>query len=351
MVQPLFNYRQISIDTETLQPIYPKGGSWMSVVSLDKIDTPENGKMNFIQMCNSGSRMTKENKDESCWDGCTFEDIDYKKYLATHNDAVMPEFVLSDIVVWLKKNCEEIFHYFEMSRSGKGFHFIFYFNVQKNLHVRNMCKAISIWAIKKAFYSCGYRDVIEYDGVWDTCTNSLYQACFITKNQSCIMENCTGDVTRIVNQNKYSIEKEYNSIFLPSNSHKLSSNVHERTDWGIEWTRSDDTTTIDKYIPHQTRWRVFTSLSGLCGSDDELLAKEWEYCANRMVEDNGHTTQYYIDAPWTLDWNESRTGEEYIDKELLEKFGYKIKFNLKDNEERRKIEKTKPIRKERTYLS
>lgn len=351
MAKPLFNYRQISIDTETLQPIYPKGESWMKVVSLDEIDAPEDGKMNFIQMCNSGSRMTKDTKDESCWDGCTFEDIDYKKYMASHGDAQDPQDLMGEIIQWLHRNCEDIFYYYEMSKSKKGFHFIFYFNVKKTEHVRNMCKAISIWAIKKAFYSCGYRDVIDYPGVCDTCTNSLYQACFITKNMSHIYKDCKGDPTNIVNKNKYSIEKEYNSIFIPSTIHNSNINAHDRSDWDIEWSRTDDTSTIDTYLQHVDRWKLFNSLSGLCGNDEDKLKEEWFYCANRMVEDNGHDVMYYREAPWINDWDSSRTGEEYIDKDLLEKFGYTIKFKDKKNGQTEKTKKNYPIRKERVYLS
>lgn len=350
MSKPLFNFRQINLDPNTKQPIAPKGGSWMSVTSLDRIEPPTEGMLNFVQLCDCGFRMTKETKDESMWNCCTFEDIDYKAYMKNNDDAPDPEIVMGDIVQWLMTNCREITYYYEMSRSGKGFHFVFYFCVKRNMHIRNMCKAISVWAIKKAFYSCGYKDIIEHEKVWDKCTNSLYQACFITKNMSVLHEDCTGDVTELVKRHKYSIENEYNALFMKHNNTTKSSDAHDRDDWEISWSRGDDTDTIDTYLQHQERWRLFNSLSGLCGSDDKKLKEEWEYCASRMIEMNGHDVNYYKEVPYTGDWNELRTGEEYIDCDLLNKFGYEIYFKNKDNDKKDQTKKTKSIRKERVYI-
>lgn len=89
------------------------------------------------------------------------------------------------------------------------------------------------------------------------------------------------------------------------------------------WTKEDPGEV--SYIEHQMRWRLFNSLSRIC-KDEKEFKEEWEWCCDHLEEANGHTTQWYKDLFDKSDWKSLLTGNEYIDRELLEKFGYTIKF-------------------------
>lgn len=95
------------------------------------------------------------------------------------------------------------------------------------------------------------------------------------------------------------------------------------TGYTISWTKKDDIEDI--YIEHSDRWRLFNSLSRIT-KDEIEFRKEWESCCDHILERNGHTTQYYKDLFDNSDWGKKLTGKEYIDRDLLEKFGYIIKF-------------------------
>ena len=76
------------------------------------------------------------------------------------------------------------------------------------------------------------------------------------------------------------------------------------------------------------------SLSKLCGEDEDKLKELWTICAKRIPEQNNHTTNYYINAPWKLDWARNRftkANEVSINHGLLKKFN--IKYNKISNEE------------------
>ena len=79
------------------------------------------------------------------------------------------------------------------------------------------------------------------------------------------------------------------------------------------------------YIEHLVRRNLFKSLSTIFKGDD--LKEQWIRCAKLIPEEHNHTTQYYINAPYKLDWNESLTDNEYCDKNLLRIFGYEIQIN------------------------
>ena len=73
----------------------------------------------------------------------------------------------------------------------------------------------------------------------------------------------------------------------------------------------------------------FRTLSGTLDDDFIFitLKEEWIKCAKLIPEEHNHTTEYYINAPYKLDWNDSLTENEYCDKDLLKMFGYEVKIN------------------------
>lgn len=347
-----FNYKLCdTINEETGETYLPKNGSYTKPTSLQDMPLVERPVRNFVQMMDNGVRTGVEGLNYSFWNGCTYEDIDYKKYMAVFKNSIPADIVYSDICEFLSFYFPNIFYYSEMSGSEKGFHFIFFFNVKKSENVWKMCKAISTWVIKYAFYACGYENEINYKGVWDDCANTIYQPCFITKKKSVIYDKCNGDTVSIVNEHRYDIEKIYNRMF--NNYHYIPHETNfNRDDWEITWKHDKEITGYIGYYEHSQRRKLFYSLSGLCGDNQELLDSEWKYIAEHLEPGNGHDTNYYENVPYRLDWNRTRNGKEYVDKELLKDFGYEINFKYigENKNENKEIKKVNGIRKEKVYL-
>lgn len=350
MVKIKFNHKLCdTINEETGEVNLPRNGSYTRAILIEEMPLVERPVKNFVQMMNNGARTGVDGLNYSFWNGCTYEDIDYKKFLTAFPNAIPADTVYSDICEFISHNFPNIFYYSEMSGSEKGFHFIFFFNVNKTENVYKMCKSISTYVIKYAFYACGYSQEIDYKGVWDDCANTVYQACFITKKNGKLYEKCNGYVIEIVNRYRYDIEKVYNRMF---NNYTPRESEYKRDDWEISWKREKEVEGYVGYYEHSQRWRIFRSLSGLCGDNQDLLDEEWNYIANHIEPGNGHDTNYYEHVPYRLDWNRKRTGQEYVDKELLKDFGYEIEFKYigENKNETKKSKKTNCIRKEKVYL-
>ena len=358
MNKPLFNYttypKKILKDGEYIEYHGPKGGSKLLIYKINDITTTKGGNSAYIQMFDSGFKIYTPNFDIKYWNGCVFEDIDYKKYIKNNDNYIVPEKIYEDVWNYMIENYKDIIYYGELSRSCKGYHFIFYFNVGKSLNNFLMCKAASTFIIKKAFKECGYKKELNYDGVYDDCTDSIFQLCYITLNERKINEEITGNCDNVFENYYYSIKNEYERIANKTRnriSSKMEHSSKQKDDkWDIKYSTDEYDNGEVEYMNHHQRYYLFCSLSGLCGNDDEMLKKEWEKCAMKIPEQNGHTKSYYCKAPYINDWNKKRTGNEYIDSELLKKFGYEININIKEKYENTVDKKTKPISKKRVYL-
>lgn len=342
--KPAFNFTFVHDSTSL-----PRNGTQVMLMYLEDIKERE-GSMMFLQMCDAGYRMGHENEDYKHWNQCIFEDIDYKDYIELHKDSyIEPLAIYERLWNWLYNNYKDIIYYGELSKSKKGFHFIFFFNVQRTKNNRLMCKSLTNFIIHKAFEECGYKDIIEANGVYDNCTNSFYQPCFLTKNNYKMNNECTGKGSdKIILENYYSIKNIYEKLDKKKYVKKESNNQN-KDKWLIEYEESEDIIYKGKYLNHHERWNLFDYLSGLCGNDEDKLYEEWVNCARQLPEGNGHDTNFYINEPYKNHWDKKRDSNNYIDAELLKQFGYNIKF-INKNYEDKTNKKTNKIRKERIYL-
>lgn len=330
----------------------PYGNEPMNVSTIDEITPADDRYKNACQCFNSGRRVDNDHLEFKNWNGCVFEDIDYKKWIHYWEDKdkskiIDPNEMLFNITIYLKQMYMNNFMFSEMSRSGKGFHFMFYFNCERTESNWYLYKATAVAMTKDAFRHYGYEHIIDSfdlikDKVYDDCTYSPVQMIFITKNKIHINKLCDGEIMY------------YPNLYVERINH-APKEVNDRIDI-IYTNRSNDTEwdiQVEKfnvskvpYIAHTERWKLFCSLSRIY--KDEELRNEWERCASMIPEANGHDTYYYKTAPYKLDWNRKLDGKEYCDKELLEMFGYKIKFINKSNYENKKNIKK---RVERVYLN
>ena len=321
MKHPKFNWKTYPADYNELST-----GAKMNVGELNEFRHAKDNELIRMLCFNSGIRQTKELQNWNAWNGCVYIDVDYKNYLSINKNAEDPVKVFANVWTYLANNYSDHFYYGEYSRSKKGFHFIFYTETEYPTEERReylLLKANA--AVIKAFTECGYKEAIEYkeikngvetNKVLDTCTNSPYQICYITLCGK-INKNCQGDwrigtegLNDIIEKikNKYTKNKEKTSDCIYKSKLLKTNNVQ-----GVP------------YIEHLVRRNLFKSLSTLFKGDD--LKREWIRCAKLIPEEHNHTTEYYINAPYKLDWNESLSDNEYCDKNLLGIFGYEVQIN------------------------
>lgn len=294
----------------------------MSIVTIEQMrkfnkEEWEDGWKNRIQMSVSPQRVIKETPYE-LWNGCIFIDIDYKNWVKGNPDKIIdPKLMLIVLNNHLEKNYWANYYYSELSRSNYGFHFLFYYDCERTEERFKYYTEFTRKIIDETFYSCGYYPILHYEGVFDDCTKSFCQMCYLTNNNAYINYRCNG---RLVNY------KEIEVVSDISPSIKKKSTPKQKGDWFFE-VKKKKVGRVD-YIDHYDRWRLFESLSRLF--EGEELKKEWEYCARLIPEVNGHNTQYYIDCPYKInDWDFKKNGDEYVDTELLKKFGYEVKMKQK----------------------
>ena len=322
MKHPKFNWKTYSADYSEL-----KTGSKMNVGLLSEIRQPKENERIRILCFNSGIRQVKELQNWNAWNGCVYIDVDYKNYLNTHENVDKPAKVFSNVWNYLVDNYSDHFYYGELSRSKKGFHFIFYMETDYPTEERReKLNSFATAAIIKAFTECGYKEAIEYKEtkngvdlhkVLDTCTNSPYQLCYLT-GYGKINDKCTGDW----NIKNHGLEEIIKGLKNKYNKKSDKDNNHEYI-YKSKLLKVNQVQSVP-YIEHLVRRNLFKSLSTLFSGDE--LKREWTKCAKLIPEEHGHTTQYYINAPYKLDWNDSLSENEYCDRDLLRIFGYEVQL-------------------------
>ena len=292
----------------------------MSVVSFEQMnkfnkEEWEDGWKNRIQMSINPQRVIKGTPYEY-WNGCIFVDIDYKNWVKNNPDKVIdPKLILLLITNHLETTYCYNFYSSELSRSNYGFHFLFYYDCERTEERFYYYTEYTRLIIDEAFNSCGYYPILNYQGVFDDCTKSYCQMCYLTKNNAYVNYKCNG---RLVKYEKIKVVGKS----IKKNEGKEKSTKISVGDWFFQVNKQEVEQV--EYIDHYNRWKLFEGLSRLF--EGEQLKNEWEYCARLIPEENGHNTQYYLDCPYKVnDWNYIKKGDEYVDKKLLKKFGYDVK--------------------------
>lgn len=349
MTKPIFNFAHIE-----KEEFAPHNGTAVQLMYINDMYKLDNMLM-FTQMCDAGYRMGRENEDYNKWNQCIFEDIDYKFYISNHDKFIDPNILYEQLYDWLYNNYRNIFYYCELSRHMNSFHYIFYFNVQRTKNNRMMCKSISNFIIHQAFESLGYKDIIEWPKVYDDCSDSFYQPCFITLNNYKINYECDGtNSEKIITDNYFSIKSVYDKLFRKSYKRAKHQSTKNDNDWETSFEFDNNNSYSGEYLNHHERYYLFKCIVGLCGIDnEEMIEKEWNNCAYQLIEGNNHTTTFYLNEPYNnnwIDWIKRNNEFCYVDKDLLKKFGYDIKFIKIEKDEDTTNKKTNRITKERVYL-
>ncbi len=293
---------------------FDKGGDKMNVVKLSSIDVKntEKEKLPWLQVFNSGYRVTTDNIDWNTWTGCVFTDIDSKKYY-NNVKKFNPNELLNKLYDYLLFNYYENFYIIQISNSGTSYHIMFYFDVEKNEENFKKCSAYAQDIIRTSFKAIGAEDIILYEKVIDKCTISPYQGMYLTQN-----EILYGDVDgqwfgNFSNIDEYEAPKQ--KVLESSDVKKDGTKLFSLT--GFKQ--------IDNKVPykdHHQRWSIYEALIAVY-NDKETVDGQWKYICSRL-EEGEHNIKFFLKEPDKNNWYGRYTGE-YVKVSCLEEFGYKFK--------------------------
>ena len=105
---------------------YTKGGAPMDVVELQDVvvnEGTEKSELPWLQLFNTGYRVTSDNIDWSGWNGCVYSDIDSKHY---YNECKQFDVnkLCSALYDYLFYNVYDHFYCLQQSNSKTSFHIL-----------------------------------------------------------------------------------------------------------------------------------------------------------------------------------------------------------------------------------
>lgn len=267
----------------------------------------------YIKMSDCPYRMDNVNFCTAFWNNCVAIDIDYKKCYDIYK--IDPNVIYNDIVSYLKTNYSNIFLYSEMSRSGKGYHFIFNINSPRTLDGIKFAVIMSEVIITDAFINNKYGDIIYYPEVLDDCTRSIIQGIFFTGNNYVINNECNGDYKEYYENLKTVIINKLSNIKYNNLKDLLQSKNTPELEFINNLSYDDlyeniNNTVIYKHINRKYRWECFTELYSLLIKanifTEENLRNLWELLMSKMPIGK-HDTKHYYNEPYKQDWNEKKS--------------------------------------------
>lgn len=297
---------------------YISTGHRMNVGSIKDLifNTTINKDPLYIKMSNCPYRMDNINFSEELWNNCVAIDIDYKKCYNIYQ--IDPNTIYDNIVDYLKSNYKQIFLYSEMSRSGKGYHFIFNINSPKTIDGIKFAAIMSELIITDAFIANNYGDIIYYPEVLDDCTKSIVQGIYFTGNNYFANTECTGEYLTYYDNLKTTILNKLSNIKW-NNLENLSCASKTNDMEFISNLSYDDlyesinAITIHKHINRKYRWWCFIELYSILVKanifTDENLKNLWDNLISKMPIGK-HNTKYYCSEPYVQDWNKKKSADK-----------------------------------------
>lgn len=292
---------------------YHKEGQTMQILSLNDIDVKntEKNDLPWLQVFESGYRVTSNNIDWQLWNGCCFIDIDSKHFyeeVKKFNVDKVEDFICDK----LSSNNPYNFYCAQKSNSGTGFHFIFYFDVEKTETNFKKCVQYATELVKDAFESNPQTSqIIHHNKVLDKCTISPYQGMYLTNHPikyNELMSDDFGDWSWI---DEYDLE-ELQIIKVDR--------VKENT-VNFKGFKYNSVNLEPKYYEHIQRWHIYNTLIA-CFDKEEDVNNAW---INNIVpyfkEGNGHKKSFYINEPIKNKWFE-RYNTKFVNEKYVEPFGF-----------------------------
>lgn len=159
--------------------------------SFDYITKENKHQLPWIQMFDTGARVSCSNRDPECvldgWNGCVYMDLDSKAYQGVYATDVHSK--IDDFIQSVAQNLSSKpnFYFAQKSISGNSAHFIFYFDTSKK--VRGTFERCALYATKliigeilSYFGSEVGGDILNTPGVLDPCNEKPAQPLFMSPN-------------------------------------------------------------------------------------------------------------------------------------------------------------------------
>lgn len=293
---------------------YTKGGEAMEVVSLQDVIVKETEKkeLPWLQLFDTGYRVTTETLDWSKWNGCVYSDIDSKHYYkeCKQFDAEKLRDALHD---YLLINFNYNYYALQTSNSGTGYHILFYFDVEKNEINFKKCAQIVQDIVKETFINIGASEIYDWPKVNDRCSASPLQGMFLTNN-TFLWGN--------FNQQAFGDYEDFDTYELRDEGVRVSDVQQDGTKL-FELKSYKAPKKPVGYKDHHQRWMIYDALVAVF-EKKELIDIEWERVCGLLPEDNGHKRVFYLKEPEKNRWNERHSSATWVNVDVLKEFGYKF---------------------------
>ena len=326
MKRTIFNYFKVRIKDDGSYT-NPSRTTRMYLDDLDNIVTSKCLDMLYIQNYKITHRVCNEDLNNGAlnyWNQTIFKDIDYKKainyYSKINKQIPDPKVVYDNVVNYLRNNYIDVFLYSELSRSGKGFHFIFKMNVPLTIDGYRFATYLTNKITAEAFIKCGYISYFYTPEVNDNCTDSKVQGLYLTCKDYIINGQCSGDYRNAYNKYKDDVidyfetlrynerpDKKIPELYHKSNISAVEDDINKKIDISFDEIIDFLGNCKISYINHTSRWMCFNEFYILLlltnNYNEENLKKLWEKFSEIIPEENGHNYYFYKNEPYINDWN------------------------------------------------
>lgn len=295
-------------------------GHSTEVKTLDEVNVTSTTKENlpWLQVFDTDYRISSDNIDWNKWNGCCFIDIDSKHFYEE-----VKRFKVDKVGQYIFDRLSEMscnFYCYQKSNSGTGYHFIFYFDVEKN--ETNFRKAVQYAKelVTSAFESHpATSQIIHYKKVLDNCSISPYQGMYLTNHpiiyNDLVSENDFGSWEWIEN---YELQER----IVVKVDRVLENTVNFK---GFKVNNKDVEV---KYYEHLQRWHIYNSLIPCFGSENEVNMAWNNFIVPFLAEGNGHRKSFYYNEPIKNKWFE-RYNTSFVNEKYLEDFGFSFEKTFK----------------------
>lgn len=296
---------------DCIQNIQPKEGS------TEKAELP------WLQIFEEDIRIGTETVDWSKWNGVCWADIDSKLYYNNVKQFV-PKQLYKALYGHLKERYSNNFVGMQYSNSAKGYHILFYFDVERTFENFKKCSMWTRQAVYDTFCAVGASDIISYkkgkSKVLDTCANSPFQGMYLTKYEWTF---------GYIDSDNFGEFNELDNISVSQAAELTNINntplfINDKPTFEIKGIREVDSSEI-KYYSHPYRRTIYEALITVY-RDKETVNSYWSTIADMIPNENGHDSKFYLNEPNKNKWFDRYNPDKHHSIRILKDFGWNIDF-------------------------
>lgn len=296
---------------DDIRKINPKEGS------------TEKSELPWLQLFEESIRIGTDNVDWSKWNGCTWADIDSKLYYNNVKQFI-PKQLYGALMGHFKEKYANNFIGMQFSNSTKGYHILFYFDVERNYENFVKCSMWTRQCVYDTFCAVGASDIITYkkgkSKVLDTCASSPFQGIYLTSYKWTFGWINLDDFGKIENLDEISISQAAQL----TNINNIPLYVDDKPTFEIKSIREVDKSEIN-YYSHPYRRSIYEALITLYRNKDEVDSY-WSMIASMIPSENGHDSNFYLNEPTKNKWFSRYNQDTYHSVRILKTFGWNIDF-------------------------